>query len=322
MASESGSIHFDLHTIKDGVYAAVHTEGGAAYSNAGIIDLGDQTIVFDSFDNPLAAADLKLAAEKLSGRQVQTVIISHVHDDHWKGSQVFTHPAQIMAHRVVIDEMPQGVKRLEKTKQNPAKLQQHLAKLETELAQTTNEHVRAGLEKGIKRGLYTIQTLPQMEPRSPDLSFEERVVLVGSKRTAVLEYRGACHSSSDSILLLPGDKTAFIADLGFFNQQPYMGECHLTAWQEQIDHLKQLKGYTFVPGHGEIGTAKELDQMLAYFDTLEREVVKALDSGMVEIKLENIELAPPFDDWLMGGIKRLEINLKYMLDFVKKTREP
>ena len=317
MAADFSSIHFDLHTLTDGVYAAVHKAGGAAYSNAGIIDLGDQTVVFDCFDNPLAAEDLKKAAEKMTGCQVQTVIISHEHDDHWNGNQVFQPPTEIIAHRQVMDVMPELIKEMDQLKQNPAEYQQYLKDLESELDRTTDERLRAGLEKGINRALYAMQVLQQMEPRSPDKSFEDRVVMVGSKRTAVLEYRGACHSSSDSILLLPGEKLAFIADLGFFNEQPFMGTCNLPAWREQIENLKQLEGYTFVPGHGGIGAEKELDQMLAYFDTLERLVKQVLEKGASQVKPEDIQLPQPIDSWLMGGMKRLEVNLNYMVDYVK-----
>jgi hypothetical protein len=34
--------------LAPGVYAAIAAPGGAAYSNAGIIDLGDKTLVFDT----------------------------------------------------------------------------------------------------------------------------------------------------------------------------------------------------------------------------------------------------------------------------------
>jgi len=34
------SEYFDLHQLAEGVYAAIAIEGGAAFSNAGIVDLG------------------------------------------------------------------------------------------------------------------------------------------------------------------------------------------------------------------------------------------------------------------------------------------
>ena len=51
--SFSSSKHFRLEQLADGVYAAIHVlpdhrgqpSGGAAIGNAGIIDLGDRTLV-------------------------------------------------------------------------------------------------------------------------------------------------------------------------------------------------------------------------------------------------------------------------------------
>lgn len=75
--------------MADGVYAAIATELGVAFSNAGLIDLGDQTLVFDAFENPRPAEDLLEASIQLTGRKPKTVIISHWHPDHWGGLQVF-----------------------------------------------------------------------------------------------------------------------------------------------------------------------------------------------------------------------------------------
>ena len=83
------SDHFEIHRIAEGVYPAIATQDGAAFSNAGIIDLGDRTLIFDAFETPKAAQDLRLAAEQLTERQASLVIISHAHDDHWLGNQVF-----------------------------------------------------------------------------------------------------------------------------------------------------------------------------------------------------------------------------------------
>ena len=81
--------HFELTRLADGVYAAIEMQGGAAYSNAGIIDLGDQTLIFDTFDAPQAAQDLKAAAEHLTGHPATCIVNSHWHGDHWSGNQVF-----------------------------------------------------------------------------------------------------------------------------------------------------------------------------------------------------------------------------------------
>src|SRR3990172_6492741 len=90
------SQHFRLERLADGVYAAIASGSGAATCNAGIVDLGDRTLVFDPFLTPKAAHDLRVAAEQLTGRSVSIVINSHYHNDHIRGNQVFSAETRIV----------------------------------------------------------------------------------------------------------------------------------------------------------------------------------------------------------------------------------
>jgi len=91
------SKHFRLQQLAEGVYAAIHREGGGAIGNAGIVDLGDRTLVYDTFIAPQPAEDLRAAAEALTGRPVDTVINSHWHSDHMWGNQVFGQDTDILS---------------------------------------------------------------------------------------------------------------------------------------------------------------------------------------------------------------------------------
>jgi cyclase len=71
------SKHFRLQQLADGVHAAIHIDGGAAISNAGIVDLGDRTLIYDTFLAPQPAEDLRIAAEALTGRPIDAVLNSH-----------------------------------------------------------------------------------------------------------------------------------------------------------------------------------------------------------------------------------------------------
>jgi glyoxylase-like metal-dependent hydrolase (beta-lactamase superfamily II) len=93
----SNSTHFRLEQLAGGVYAAIHIDGGAAIGNAGIVDLGDRTLIFDALFTPQAAEDLRAAAEALTGRAVDAVIDSHYHNDHIWGNQVFSIATDIVA---------------------------------------------------------------------------------------------------------------------------------------------------------------------------------------------------------------------------------
>jgi cyclase len=92
-----GSRHFRLERLADGIWAAIHIDGGWAQSNAGIIDLGDRTLVFDTFINPEAATDLRAVALELTGRPAVTVINSHSHNDHMWGNQAFPPETDIIS---------------------------------------------------------------------------------------------------------------------------------------------------------------------------------------------------------------------------------
>ena len=59
------SKHFQLEQVGKGIYAAIAKEGGGAVGNAGLVDLGDKVIVFDTFNTQQASEDLRLLAEKL-----------------------------------------------------------------------------------------------------------------------------------------------------------------------------------------------------------------------------------------------------------------
>ncbi|MEQ6389345.1 MBL fold metallo-hydrolase [Bacillaceae bacterium S4-13-58] len=80
---------FNLYGMAEGVYAAVIKPGCGAWSNSGIVDLGDDLLVFDAFSTPTAARELRIQAEKLTGKKVKYLINSHYHGDHTFGNQAF-----------------------------------------------------------------------------------------------------------------------------------------------------------------------------------------------------------------------------------------
>jgi cyclase len=58
----TGSKYFRLNHIAEGVFAAISVPGTGSLGNAVIIDLGDTTLVVDTFMTIQAAEDLQAAA--------------------------------------------------------------------------------------------------------------------------------------------------------------------------------------------------------------------------------------------------------------------
>ena len=91
------SKHAQVHEITDQIHAFIAKDGGAAISNAGVVDLGGQVVVFDTFLTPQAALGLRLFAEQRFGQRPTIVVNSHYHNDHVWGNQVFLPDAVILA---------------------------------------------------------------------------------------------------------------------------------------------------------------------------------------------------------------------------------
>ena len=54
---------FTLQEVGGGVWAAIAEPGGVAVGNAGFVDLGDETLVFDTTISLTAGRELRAAAE-------------------------------------------------------------------------------------------------------------------------------------------------------------------------------------------------------------------------------------------------------------------
>ena len=304
------SDHFELHQIAEGVYAAIAIEGGAAYSNAGLIDLGDRTLIFDTFETPIAADDLKSAAEQLTGRPASCIIISHAHDDHWLGNQVFADHTPIISTHETRAEMSERAEDIKDLQENPFELEEEIQEFKVRLESETDERMRASINNSILRYRYALDMLPTLELRLPNQTFDSQLIFHGSQRSAELRTSGEGHTISDCYLILPEEKIVFMGDLGFFQCQPFMAFCNPEAWQAQLEGFEGSHFELFVPGHGPLGTKADLALQKRYITVLEGMVGRIVkEGGSVEDALQ-ISLPEPFDAWLSGGMTRFEANVR------------
>jgi len=306
------SEHFKIHELATGVYAAIASQFGAAFSNSGIIDLGDLTLIFDTFETPKAAEDLKAAAGFLTGRPPAYVINSHNHADHWFGNQAFAGQATIISTDKTRDLMPVYLEELKTLKLNPselsASLQENLRLLDVE----TDPKKRAAIEAYVARLKHSLESLPILELILPNQTFGNKVIFYGTNRSAELLALGNGHTCGDCFLALPDERIAFLGDLAFFERQPYMEDCDFAAWKNILEEISQSKLETFVPGHGPVGNKNDLRLLLQYLNVLE-DLIKSVKQtgGSVEDALR-ISLPDPFVEWQHTGQHRFEDNIRFL----------
>jgi cyclase len=303
------SEHFELNQLAEGVYAAIGLEGGAAYSNAGIVDLGGQTLIFDTFQTPAAAYDLRAAAEHLTGRPVTCVIISHAHADHWCGNQVFDPHVPIITAQTIRQNMPASIGWLEDLKEDPSVLEKGIQEDRERLATEMDARWRVSLERSISRMSQVLASLPGLQFRFPNLIFEGKLVFHGTQRTAELLSAAPGHTACDVYLLLPGDRIMFMGDLGFFQCQPYTAFCDPQAWMAWLEETEHSDVEVFVPGHGPLGTRDDLVLQRQYIALLEDLVAQVLREGGSAQDAVEWPLPSPFEAWLHGSMARWEANV-------------
>jgi cyclase len=291
------SRHFRLQQLADGVYAAIHRRGGAAISNAGIIDLGDRTLVFDAFFTPQAAEDLRDSAEVLTGRPVDMVVNSHYHNDHVWGNQVFNPATDILSTVVTGDLMAlRGRSELKSFSETAeANLQSTQAQFDAAPDEKTREQHSFWLD--YYQGF--LEARATLDIRLPNLTFLERMILYGPDHVVELIPYGGGHSESDTILHLPMDGIVFVSDLVFIGCHPYLGGGDPDRLLRILEELERLEPRMVVPGHGPVGTPDDLALMRRYVETLEELVRSLIQDGLPEEEIDCLAVPEPFENWFL-----------------------
>jgi cyclase len=312
------SKHFRLQQLAEGVYAAIHIEGGAAIGNAGIVDLGDQTLVFDTFIAPQAAEDLRTAAETLTDRPVDFVIDSHWHNDHIWGNQVFDSSTEIIA--------TEETRRMFIATRGHGAYDAFMAEAEANL-EATRAQFEAAVDEGQRRQLSlwldyhqaVVDAKPILQIRAPNLTFSQRLTFHGTERTAeVIDFAG-CHTESDAVLHLPQEGIVFMSDLLFCGHQPYLGGGNPDRVLHSLEAVLDLAPKLLVPGHGPVGTVESLLAMEQYVRTLDGLARKMVEDGEAEETIEAMAIPEPYDDWLFAAF--FPGNMQYLYQRHLRERE-
>ncbi|MDX9904022.1 MAG: MBL fold metallo-hydrolase [Bacteroidales bacterium] len=303
------SEHYTLERLADGVYAAIHNNlGGHAICNAGIIDLGDKTVVLDPFMSIAAARDLKEHAELLTGKPVSLVLNLHGHSDHTRGNQVFVPGADILS-------TPNARKYIEEHfdtefEGNKRSVYEELADIQRQL-QTASGPGKTELTLLEDQCMAIVESLPELKMTLPNITVSDTMIIYGSGRRLVLIPAGTGHTDGDMVAYLPDDDIIFMSDLLFVRFHPYFGDGDPESWKTILKKLIALNPEKAVPGHGPTGDVNSLYLMVDYIETLTDLVQKELDSGGDESRVMNIPVPEKFSDYLLSFFYRINLRFLY-----------
>lgn len=280
---------FTVTGLTEGVYAVIEKEKGTG-SNAGIIDLGNHTVIFDTFLNIDAARELKQISKRLTGKDASFVINSHSHADHIVGNCLFSDSAAIISSKIVRDKIEKSGEEFEKEK---VEYEPRIKEIENILNTGENNNEILDLDNE----LFYLKNFvkPEVSFKTPDLAFEKEIILYGSKRNLHLTAYDAAHSPGDVIAYLPDDNICFMGDLLFAERHPWLGAGNPERLKSILEELLSYNIEYFVPGHGCLSTKKDVLLEIQYINEILQliETKKSLD---VKDYSPN-DLSPVFKEW-------------------------
>lgn len=303
------SKHYTLERLADGVYAAVHNDdGGYSICNAGIIDLGDRTIVIDPFISPIAARDLEKHAEFLTGKPVSIVLNLDPHSDHTGGNQVFFPSANIIgtpnARKYIEDHFDEEFEYNKKTTPEELKQIQNQLKVASE-----KEKVELKLFEAQSRAL--IESFPELRMTPPDITIRDTMVIYGPKRKIIVIPTGTGHTTGDMVVYLPEEKIIFMSDQLFVERHPYLGDGDPESLIRNLKTILELKPVIAVPGHGPVGNTNSIHAMIDYIETLTGMVRKEILKGTDEKKIQELPMPEKYKNWLISIFYKINLNFLY-----------
>lgn len=310
-APHAHSSHFSVTALAGGVYAVIDSGRGTAVGNAGIIDLGDETLVFDTHITPLAARELRKTAEALTGNPVRWVVNSHYHNDHIRGNQIFQ-DAHILAsegtrRQIQID----GIEELE---QDSSYAPQRAAELEAQIAASNNPDDIASLTFWADYFRAITDSLPGLKLTLPDCTFENSARIYGSRRYVEVHCYGAGHTASDSFLVVPDAGVAFLGDLLFVACHPFLADGNPVALLDYLARIEQLNLATFVPGHGPVGTKTDITRLTGYLNSLMQSTTALIADGGSAEDAAALPIPDAFSDWALSVF--YSSNMRFLHEFL------
>lgn len=265
---------FTVHEAAAGVWAAVAPgTAGPAVSNAAIIDLGDRTVVVDTFMTVLAAEELRDEALRLTGRAPFVVVNSHWHSDHVYGNQVFA-AAPIVGTRRMLELIIEDAPSAGDTESYVEYLRTTAGELRSNAA-TEEDRRRAdgtwALAEALAAGVDTFRLTV------PDVLIGDRLDIQGERSLTILGH-GRGHTESDLFVHLPEDGVVVTGDLVWTAMHPKTDDGFPADWATTLDRIAALEPKTIVSGHGELGTAADVVAMADYMRRLDV-MVAAVGAG-------------------------------------------
>jgi len=253
-------------------------------SNAAFVETDDGVVVVDALGSPALAEALLAEIERVAGKPVRHVIVTHYHADHIYGLQAFkARGASIVAHAAGREYL-------------------------------NSDTARLRLEASRQELAPWIDADTQLVPADRWIEGDTILELGGVRFD--IRHVGPSHTPEDLVVFLPRERVLFAGDLVFRGRIPFVGQADSRSWIGALDRLIALDPVVVVPGHGPLSREPLPDLALT------RDYLRHLREAMGEAarNLEPFEEAYARADWsrfeglpLFGFANRINAYNTYLL---------
>ena len=233
-----------LEQVADRIWALISTPLGGdrtTLSNGGVIAGRSGVIAVEGFNQPAGAAWLAAKARELTGRWPTHVVVTHYHADHANGVAGY-----------LSSETPSGKPVLRTTERT--------RDLVLQKNQPADDARAAALQQVI--------VLPSTEASTIDL---------GDRRVRIVPRSG--HTESDVSLEIEEPSVVFCGDLVWNAMFPNYVDAIPSRLASSVKALRRDRKTVYVPGHGPLARAAELDRYVTMLNEVEQAARKAHQAG-------------------------------------------
>ena len=251
-AESADSLLFTIKPLGNNVFAAIAKPKSSAGSNSGFVIGDDSVAVIDTFQDAAAAKQLLAEIQKLTKLPVKFVVNTHYHLDHVAGNGVFAETgAVVIGHRNL------------------------RGWIHTENLKFFGKDIKPE-QKAMVEGFV-----------APNLTYETAIELfLGSRRIVVRYYPG--HTGGDSVVFVPDTQVFFCGDLFWRKTLPNLIDGTTDKWSATDAKLAtEVPKGTFVPGHGDVGNAADVQEFAGYINDLRAMMTQPVQDGLMGDALIN-----------------------------------
>jgi len=315
---EEESQNFKLVKLAEGVYGCIHKLGGKAIGNSGIVDNGNETIIFDTFLSPQVSEEFIEKIKKLNLSPIKYVINSHGHNDHIRGNQSFNSEVKIISTKLTAEKIKKEEPEAIMAEKVYGKAQFEFFDMQIKKYKgdtTSREYTVLKMMKPYFEELS--QSHEKIITRLPEIYVNGEKDISGKTRSVKLIELDSCHTVSDLIMYLPQDKILFSGDVIFNDFHPYLGDGNPDHLKTELKKMEKMEIEKIVPGHGEIGGKETIAKMIEYLEDLDSIVGKVIEEEGELEELRKKEIPEKYEKWWLDNF--YQINLKFFYKLRKNN---